>query len=60
MEIKYLVLERSTFKIIDDAKVYCKRIRKYAYDGEFAVFYLSSIQSTKVIAKINEVNKTNY
>lgn len=61
MKTNYLVLESSTYKIIDSAKNYCKKIRNYACaESGIIIFYLPCIEGTQAIAKINRVNQTNY
>lgn len=60
MKTNYLVLEKGTYKILDSAKSYCKRVRNYCSEGKHLVFYIPSIQGTHAIKEINKINNTNY
>ena len=63
MQTNYLILEKGTYKIVDSAKTYCKRVKKYLTSEQcqnFIVFYVPTIQGTHAIKEINKINNTNY
>lgn len=61
MEAKFLVLEKGTYKIIDSAKSYCKRIRKHASKGEHSVYFMEVILTVNSLrVAVNEANNTNF
>jgi hypothetical protein len=60
MSAKYLVLEKDSWKIVDQTKSFCKRLVAHCSDGRRRVFCISAIKGTQILTLINEANNTNY